>query len=175
MQCRAQLSRNYERVSGADVLAGPDEVRGHNRLHHTHHRIVGYTSTRHRDYLVQNGERNTLYFLFGILLSQVRERLNESLDLAPRGSLRGDSLLASTPYAAGGDDGAAICQPSPFIEEAPARAKSCGCTLLLYGACRRLLVDTSKPSDLGALGGTRTPNLLIRSQMLYPLSYERMS
>ena len=24
----------------------------------------------------------------------------------------------------------------------------------------------------GALGGTRTPNLLIRSQMLYPLSYE---
>ena len=32
-------------------------------------------------------------------------------------------------------------------------------------------------SDLrrrGALGGTRTPNLLIRSQMLYPLSYERL-
>ena len=27
----------------------------------------------------------------------------------------------------------------------------------------------------GALGGTRTPNLLIRSQMLYPLSYERRS
>jgi hypothetical protein len=27
--------------------------------------------------------------------------------------------------------------------------------------------------DSGALGGTRTPNLLIRSQMLYPLSYER--
>ena len=38
---------------------------------------------------------------------------------------------------------------------------------------------TTQPSqgrDLrirGALGGTRTPNLLIRSQMLYPLSYER--
>jgi hypothetical protein len=34
------------------------------------------------------------------------------------------------------------------------------------------------PSDLrrlSALGGTRTPNLLIRSQMLYPLSYERPS
>ena len=37
---------------------------------------------------------------------------------------------------------------------------------------------TTQPSqgrDLrirGALGGTRTPNLLIRSQMLYPLSYE---
>jgi hypothetical protein len=29
--------------------------------------------------------------------------------------------------------------------------------------------------ELGALGGTRTPNLLIRSQMLYPLSYERLS
>lgn len=32
--------------------------------------------------------------------------------------------------------------------------------------------------DLGfclcALGGIRTPNLLIRSQMLYPLSYERV-
>ena len=27
---------------------------------------------------------------------------------------------------------------------------------------------------IGALGGTRTPNLLIRSQMLYPLSYERL-
>jgi hypothetical protein len=25
-----------------------------------------------------------------------------------------------------------------------------------------------------ALGGTRTPNLLIRNQMLYPLSYERL-
>ena len=29
--------------------------------------------------------------------------------------------------------------------------------------------------DCGALGGTRTPNLLIRSQMLYPLSYERLT
>ena len=29
--------------------------------------------------------------------------------------------------------------------------------------------------DGGALGGTRTPNLLIRSQMLYPLSYERQA
>src|SRR3954471_1025041 len=27
--------------------------------------------------------------------------------------------------------------------------------------------------DFSALGGIRTPNLLIRSQMLYPLSYER--
>jgi hypothetical protein len=27
--------------------------------------------------------------------------------------------------------------------------------------------------NIGALGGTRTPSLLIRSQMLYPLSYER--
>ncbi len=29
--------------------------------------------------------------------------------------------------------------------------------------------------QLSALGGSRTPNLLIRSQMLYPLSYERWS
>src|SRR4028118_358125 len=28
---------------------------------------------------------------------------------------------------------------------------------------------------VSALGGTRTPNLLIRIQMLYPLSYERRS
>ncbi len=28
---------------------------------------------------------------------------------------------------------------------------------------------------VSALGGIRTPNLLIRSQMLYPLSYERMA
>ena len=42
-------------------------------------------------------------------------------------------------------------------------------------------LGTQKPRsalrDLGsrvcALGGIRTPNLLIRSQMLYPLSYER--
>lgn len=26
--------------------------------------------------------------------------------------------------------------------------------------------------DSGTLGGTRTPNLLVRSQTLYPLSYE---
>ena len=29
------------------------------------------------------------------------------------------------------------------------------------------------PGGSSALGGNRTPNLLIRSQMLYPLSYER--
>ena len=29
--------------------------------------------------------------------------------------------------------------------------------------------------SIGALGGIRTPNLLIRSQMLYPLSYERIA
>ena len=51
---------------------------------------------------------------------------------------------------------------------------SCRCCItLLYCTVKRLLVNTSMPSDLGALGGTRTPNLLIRSQMLYPLSYER--
>ena len=35
------------------------------------------------------------------------------------------------------------------------------------------LPDERGGCELGALGGTRTPNLLIRSQMLYPLSYER--
>ncbi len=30
-----------------------------------------------------------------------------------------------------------------------------------------------EPRHFSALGGTRTPNLLIRSQMLYPLSYKR--
>src|SRR4051794_10454505 len=32
---------------------------------------------------------------------------------------------------------------------------------------------SSEGVESSALGGTRTPNLLIRSQMLYPLSYER--
>ena len=47
------------------------------------------------------------------------------------------------------------------------------CTSLLYGACKRPVLRLGPACDLGALGGTRTPNLLIRSQMLYPLSYER--
>ena len=34
--------------------------------------------------------------------------------------------------------------------------------------------DHLQRSDLGAPGGIRTPNLLIRSQMLYPLSYRRL-
>src|SRR5258708_37917429 len=36
-----------------------------------------------------------------------------------------------------------------------------------------LSVARSDRHQLSALGGSRTPNLLIRSQMLYPLSYER--
>ena len=48
--------------------------------------------------------------------------------------------------------------------------------------CIYLSQKRKKPPDLsggffneilGALEGIRTPNLLIRSQMLYPLSYER--
>jgi hypothetical protein len=35
------------------------------------------------------------------------------------------------------------------------------------------MTGPSTCTNTGALGGTRTPNLLIRSQMLYPLSYER--
>jgi hypothetical protein len=54
--------------------------------------------------------------------------------------------------------------------------RRCGqrcCTLLLYAACKRPVPRSEPAAELGALGGTRTPNLLIRSQMLYPLSYER--
>ena len=54
--------------------------------------------------------------------------------------------------------------------------RRCGqrcCTSLLYAACERPVPRSEPAADLGALGGTRTPNLLIRSQMLYPLSYER--
>jgi hypothetical protein len=40
---------------------------------------------------------------------------------------------------------------------------------------KRLILHSESASELRALGGTRTPNLLIRSQMLYPLSYERGS
>jgi hypothetical protein len=42
------------------------------------------------------------------------------------------------------------------------------CTALLYGTAARLLVDTNMVSDLGALGGTRTPNLLIRRNSTVP-------
>src|SRR5689334_3025637 len=54
--------------------------------------------------------------------------------------------------------------------------RPCGqrcCTSLLYGVCKRPVPRSEPAAELGALGGTRTPNLLIRSQMLYPLSYER--
>jgi hypothetical protein len=60
------------------------------------------------------------------------------------------------------------------------------CAAVIAGRARRATdgsvgLGTQKPRsravNLGfrvcALGGIRTPNLLIRSQMLYPLSYER--
>ena len=37
-----------------------------------------------------------------------------------------------------------------------------------------VVVQRSDEYFRSALGGIRTPNLLIRSQMLYPLSYERI-
>lgn len=46
------------------------------------------------------------------------------------------------------------------------------CTSLLYGAETQEAPDLSGASYLCALGRIRTCNLLIRSQMLYPLSYE---
>ncbi len=54
--------------------------------------------------------------------------------------------------------------------------RRCGqrcCTSLLYAACKRPVPRSEPAAELGALEGIRTPNLLIRSQMLYPLSYER--
>ncbi len=36
-----------------------------------------------------------------------------------------------------------------------------------------VVLNEKEANHKSALGGTRTPNLLIRSQMLYPLSYKR--
>lgn len=46
------------------------------------------------------------------------------------------------------------------------------CTSLPYAAKTPKAPDLSGAFDLCALGRIRTCNLLIRSQMLYPLSYE---
>ncbi len=63
--------------------------------------------------------------------------------------------------------------------EKQAAAESMSRALLGPGGSQKDPEDPSRTglgaSDMGALGGTRTPNLLIRSQMLYPLSYERRS
>jgi hypothetical protein len=64
----------------------------------------------------------------------------------------------------------------------PVGASVCVSRPMFRRSVRRWLRrDAEKPKSLagstwasvGALGGIRTPNLLIRSQMLYPLSYER--
>ena len=53
-------------------------------------------------------------------------------------------------------------------------------SVLLAGHCLSVFLETQKipgseePGIGGAPEGIRTPNLLIRSQMLYPLSYRRM-
>ena len=64
-----------------------------------------------------------------------------------------------------------------------------GCTQHIFGANYRTRKAIQNPPaisknpgcatkhenrDCGAPGGIRTPNLLIRSQMLYPLSYGRI-
>ena len=54
-----------------------------------------------------------------------------------------------------------------------AQSRSGSRPLLANPLARRPLPSGRRAVDLGALGGTRTPSLLIRSQMLYPLSYER--
>ena len=43
----------------------------------------------------------------------------------------------------------------------------------LFGGTLVLYQTSSRARSSGAPGEIRTPNLLIRSQMLYPLSYER--
>ena len=54
-------------------------------------------------------------------------------------------------------------------------------SVLLAGHCLSVFLETQKipgseePGIIGAPEGIRTPNLLIRSQMLYPLSYWRIS
>ena len=59
----------------------------------------------------------------------------------------------------------------------PARETAASRAMLLYFAAvrddKRPIPYSESAFGVGALGGTRTPNLLIRSQMLYPLSYER--
>jgi hypothetical protein len=62
----------------------------------------------------------------------------------------------------------------PFAAwESSLTARYC-CTLLLHEDPQQRNPWAEIAVDLGALGGTRTPSLLIRSQMLYPLSYERL-
>ncbi len=62
-----------------------------------------------------------------------------------------------------------VCDPTPRCVDA-ADAHSVARTDKKLATCR----SHRRSNDLSALGGTRTPNLLIRSQMLYPLSYERL-
>ena len=60
------------------------------------------------------------------------------------------------------------CQPRATTRERPSDGSSTS------GARGTLTGAGSDQLDLlSVLGGSRTPNLLIRSQMLYPLSYER--
>jgi hypothetical protein len=76
-----------------------------------------------------------------------------------------------------GPHGRLLANSVPQYVGTPHQSTSRGpcCTSLLYTRSKRPVPRSEPASDLGALGGTRTPNLLIRSQMLYPLSYERSS
>jgi hypothetical protein len=91
----------------------------------------------------------------------------------------GQLIAASATYPPKPDHGvcSSCCSPAPACDGASNRLASLRHrpeppqdrrTTGLLG-CRRAM----SWKDGGALGGTRTPNLLIRSQMLYPLSYER--
>src|SRR5262245_48289381 len=67
------------------------------------------------------------------------------------------SSSASSPSTRPRTTNPAACHPDPNLEPRDKGSR-----------CFRCLATSQ-----GALGGIRTPNLLIRSQMLYPLSYER--
>ena len=81
-----------------------------------------------------------------------------------------------------------LCMPRSFYTSVVSVCCVSACGVSAYRAVCRVsgafctqLLGTQKipgseePGIVGAPEGIRTPNLLIRSQMLYPLSYRRMS
>ena len=60
----------------------------------------------------------------------------------------------------------------PVIHRVIHRPKTAEDPAVLAGSSERI-TPARLADSVSALGGSRTPNLLIRSQMLYPLSYER--
>lgn len=83
-----------------------------------------------------------------------------------------DTLRAALPHAVAEKIGKNVASLVKVPKPAAA-GSSPGCrTSLLYASETPKAPDRSGAFDLCALGRIRTCNLLIRSQMLYPLSYE---